>query len=183
MRLFYAVKIPDEVKDAVAKFIDPFRSLPGKVKWVESKNLHLTLKFIGETEKILLPELEKAAWEAIKGVESFEIELSDCGAFPNLRSPRVFWIGIKDSEKRLTNLQKKLDYNLNEIGFEAERKKFSPHLTLGRVKSNSGLSEVKESFSQVKFGSHIFKIDAMYLIESQLRPQGPVYTDLKEFSF
>jgi len=183
MRLFYAVKIPDEVKTAVTKFVEPFRSLPGKVKWVESGNLHLTLKFIGETEKILLPELEKAAFEAVKGMKSFKIEFSDCGAFPNLRSPRVFWIGIKDSEKRLTNLQKRLDYNLNQIGFEAERKKFSPHLTLGRVKSNLGLSELTESFSKAKFETHVIKINAMYLIESKLRPQGPIYTDLQEFSF
>ena len=180
MRLFLAVKIPDEIKEQIAEFLRPFLDIRARVKWVEPKNMHLTLKFLGETQEDQLPDLKEAACET--ACEPFSLALTGNGAFPNLRSPRVFWIGVKDPEKRLTKLAEQLDYNLSQFGWEREKKRFSPHLTLGRVKDRSGLAEVCTAFEQAEFAPAEFKVDAFYLVESQLRPSGPIYTDLVRFT-
>ena len=100
---------------------------------------------------------------------------------PNLRSPRVFWVDVKDEEKRLRNFQKTLDYNLGQLGFERETRKFSPHLTIGRVKDRGGLGQLKEAFSRAEFPPVGIQVDDFFLIESKLNPSGPVYTELARF--
>ncbi len=180
MRLFLAVKIPNEIKEQIAEFLQPFLDSRAQVKWVEPKNMHLTLKFLGEIRQEQLAGLKDAACEI--ACEPFSLTLSGSGAFPDLRSPRVFWIGVKDPEKRLTKLAEQLDYNISQIGWEREKKRFSPHLTLGRVKDRSGLAEVCSAFAQAEFAPAEFKVDAFYLVESQLRPSGPIYTDLVRFT-
>lgn len=182
MRLFFAVKLSDELKQELSKFLEPFLHIRARVKWVEPKNLHLTLKFLGETEKSQLEDLKQGAETAAATASPFEIALQDCGAFPNLRAPRVFWIGVNDPEKRLTQLAKELDYNLSQFGWEREKRAFSPHLTLGRVKDRSGLTQVSEEFGRAKFPPVKLPVEAFYLVESQLRPAGPIYTDLVRFA-
>ncbi len=181
MRLFFAVKLPEALKSALGDFIMPFRGLPARVKWVEPRNMHLTLKFLGETDREQLDELKAAATEAAGGASPFELNIYGSGAFPNLRRPRVFWVGIDDPQKGLQNLQKTLDYNLGQIGFETESKKFSPHLTLGRVKERGEIGQLGEAFSRAVFPPVKVAVSEFFLIESKLRPTGPVYTDLIRF--
>jgi 2'-5' RNA ligase len=182
MRLFFAVKISDVIKREVAQFLAPMIDLRSRVKWVEPANMHLTLKFLGETEEERLPDLEQAGLAAAQDAVPFDLTIRDCGAFPNLRAPRVFWIGITDPEKRLRNLQKDLDYILSQAGWEQEKRKFSPHLTVGRVKDRRGLEQVKEAFARAEFAPISLKVEEFYLIRSQLRPTGPIYTDLLRFA-
>lgn len=181
MRLFFAVKIPVPLKEQLAEFVDRMTALPGRVKWVDPENVHLTLKFLGETTPDLLDGLKSAAENAATEVKPFEMTVAGCGAFPNLRSPRVFWVGIDDPEKRLQSLQKYLDYNVGQLGFERETKKFSPHLTVGRVKDRGGLGQLSEAFGRAKFPPVEVKVAEFFLIESRLRPTGPIYTDLMRF--
>lgn len=179
MRLFLAVKIPDEIKGSIAHFLEPFLGIRAKVKWVEPQNLHLTLKFLGETPESRLPDLKEAA--RMVAIDPFELTLSGSGAFPNLKAPRVFWIGVKEPEKRLTQLAEQIDYNLSQFGWEREKRRFSPHLTLGRVKDRSGLAEVCRAFEQAQFEAATYRVDSFHLVESQLQRSGPIYTDLVRF--
>jgi 2'-5' RNA ligase len=183
MRLFFAVKIPDTLKTQLAGFVGNLSSMPGKVKWVEPGNMHLTLKFLGETSPDLLADLKAAGEETAAEFKPFSVVVSGCGAFPNLRSPRVFWVGIDDDEKRLQSLQKNLDYRLGQLGFEREAKKYSPHLTVGRVKDRGGLGQLTEAFSRAEFPPVRVEVADFFLIESKLRPTGPIYADLLRFPF
>lgn len=182
MRLFIAVKISDEIRAELADFVDQFLQFPGKVKWVEPHNLHLTLKFLGETDPKRLDEVRNAATKAASGCGAFDISLSGCGAFPNIKAPRVFWVGILDDKKRLRSLAEGIDSNLAEYGFERESRPFSPHLTLGRVKEPTRMDSLKDAFALAKFPTQSQRVSAIYLIESHLKPSGPVYKDVAEFA-
>lgn len=181
MRLFIAAKISDAIRSELAEFVDQFLQFPGKVKWVEPQNMHLTLKFLGETDSKLLDQVKSAMAAAAKGQGAFEITLTGCGAFPNLRAPKVFWVGIIDDKMRLRSLAQQIDSNMVELGYERESRPFSPHLTLGRVKEPERLELIKDAFGKAKFPPQILTVKAIYLIESRLRPSGPVYTDVAEF--
>jgi len=181
MRLFVAVKISDAVRSELTEFVDQFLQFPGKVKWVEPQNIHLTLKFLGETDSKLLDKVKSATAAAAKGLGAFDITLSGCGAFPNLRAPKVFWVGIVDDKMRLRTLAQQIDSNMVELGYERESRPFSPHLTLGRVKEPERLELIKDAFGKAKFAPQPLAVKAIYLIESRLRPSGPVYTDVAEF--
>jgi RNA 2',3'-cyclic 3'-phosphodiesterase len=182
MRLFIAAKISDAARVELAEFVDQFLQFPGKVKWVEPQNLHLTLKFLGETDSMRLDAVKSAVARAASRFGAFDISISGCGAFPNLRSPKVFWVGIVDDKKRLRTLAENIDSNLAELGFERESRPFSAHLTLGRVKEPERLEALKAAFGSAKFPPQPQAISAVYLIQSHLKPAGPVYTDLAEFA-
>ncbi len=181
MRLFIAARIPREIQHEIAEFMDQFLKLPGRVKWVEPHNIHITLKFLGETDPKLLESVKAAASASATGVGAFEIALRDCGVFPNMRAPRVFWIGIDDPQKKLSAIAAVLDRELTPLGFEPEKRAFSPHLTLGRVKEPEQLESLKAAFGRATFGPVSLKVDAIHLVESHLKPSGPVYRDLAEF--
>ncbi len=181
MRLFIAARIPTAIQNEIADFIDQFLKLPGRVKWVEPHNIHITLKFLGETDAKLLESVIAAAKNAATGVGAFEIALRGCGVFPNMRAPRVFWIGIDDPQKKLAAIAAALDRELTPLGFEPEKRAFSPHLTLGRVKEPEQLEALKVAFTKATFGPVALKINAIHLVESHLKPSGPVYKDLAEF--
>jgi 2'-5' RNA ligase len=181
MRLFIAVKISDAIRSELAEFVDQFLQFPGKVKWVEPQNMHLTLKFLGETDSKLLDKVKSATAAAAKGLGAFDVTLSGCGAFPNLRAPKVFWVGINDDKMRLRSLAQQIDSNMVGLGYEREARPFSPHLTLARVKEPERLELIKEAFGNAKFPPQTLGVKAIYLIESRLRPDGPVYTDVAEF--
>ena len=181
MRLFIAARITTEIQRQIGDFLDQFHKLPGRVKWVEPHNIHITLKFLGEAQLSEVDKIKKATQAASANFGGFEVHLQGCGVFPNMRAPRVFWIGINDPQKRLTSLAVKIDSNVTELGFEPERRPFSPHLTLGRVKEEDRLEMVKEAFGKAGFGPVPLRVDEIHLIESQLRPSGPVYRDVAGF--
>ncbi len=180
MRLFIAARIPQEIQEEIGDFMDQFLKLPGRVKWVEPHNIHITLKFLGETEQRLLEQVKAATKIAATGVGNFEIALRGCGVFPNPRSPRVFWIGIDDPQRKLASIASALDRELTPLGFEPEQRAFSPHLTLGRVKEPEQLEALKAAFAKATFGPISLKIETIHLVESHLKPSGPVYKDLAE---
>lgn len=178
MRLFVAARITTEIQRQVGDFLEQFHKLPGRVKWVEPHNIHITLKFLGEAEISELDAIKKAVADSAISFGAFEVTLQECGVFPNMRAPRVFWIGINDPQKRLTSLAAKIDSNMTPLGFDPEKRAFSPHLTLGRVKEDDRLEMVKAAFGKASFGPVVLQVNEVHLIESQLRPSGPVYRDV-----
>lgn len=181
MRLFIAARIPTDTQDQVGDFMEQFFKLPGRVKWVEPHNIHITLKFLGETAPELLESVQSSIRVAATGFGPFDVTLRNCGTFPNPRAPRVFWVGINDPEMRLAAIAATLDRETTQLGFESEKRAFSPHLTLGRVKEPERLEALKAAFARTSFGPVPVHVDAIHLIESHLRPSGPIYKDLAEF--
>ena len=177
MRLFVAVDIPKN--ELIRSFLDKIRGCNPDLKVVTPENLHLTLKFLGETDKDPA-EVGQAIEKASKGVESFKMALEGCGVFPNRNYIRVVWIGVKDAGN-LKELADELDRELEALGFKRESRSFLPHLTVARVKSKRGKEEIMrvlDEFNGVKFCE--FEVSELKLYQSTLLPGGPVYTQLRE---
>ena len=150
------------------------------VKLVEPENVHITLKFLGDTDEELIDQIEKIMKNAVKGVKPFKIQLIGSGVFPNQNYIRVTWIGIKNWEQ-IGTISKIIDEQISELGFEKEKRGFSAHLTIARVKSiknKEKLLQVIEKYKDIEFGN--FNFDSIKLKKSELTPKGPIYTTLKE---
>lgn len=181
IRAFIACEIPESVLENVSKVQEDLRKLDLDVSWTRVSGIHITLKFLGDIEEEYIDKIAAIIEEASKGQSPFEISIKGSGAFPNLKNPRVIWIGVEDGTKGLTRLQQPLDYGLNALGFEPEEREFRPHLTLGRVKGPRGkerLSAAVSELREIELGS--FAVDRVILYKSELKPTGAVYTKLKE---
>ena len=184
MRLFVAVHIPGQVREALAEFCDQCKAspaLPKKVKWVEPENLHLTLKFFGEIEENRLEDLSKSLSRAFEDQEPFSVAARGIGIFPEKGSPRVLWAGIGDPDQRLRDLADSIDRETVSAGFPPSDHLFSAHLTLARfplVHVKALKTEISKHQSR-SFGE--IRVQKSALVRSRLGPSGAVYTDLKEF--
>jgi 2'-5' RNA ligase len=180
IRCFVAVECGgDELE---AKFTEVRRMLEttsADVKFVEPENVHLTLKFLGEIMPSLVEQVSKVVKET--GFQPFSARLEGVGVFPNLRRPRVVWAGISDGVSRLAEVWKDVDTKLSRLGFETERRGFSPHITIGRVRSGRNRDRLIEELSTLSdyvFGD--LHVDRVALKKSVLTPRGPIYTTLAE---
>jgi len=173
MRLFIAISLEDKIKSALSNIQKKLKIERLHPKWVEPKNCHLTLKFLGEVEKERVYQIIKAC-EGIKQ-EPFTISFGNIGAFPKPDYPRVIWIGIEKGKEHLSSLANSLENSLEKIGFVKEKRQFSPHLTIARIKNPQKTSILSPYLSSILIPD---EMDAkeMHLIESKLTPSGPIYT-------
>ena len=168
------------VPSKIMEIENEIKKTGANIKLVEPKNMHLTLKFLGDTNEELIDEIEKIIKESVEGIEPFNIQLKGTGVFPNPNYIKVIWIGIQNGEQIIAIAQK-IDEKISKLGFKKEKRKFSPHLTIGRVKSAKNkdkLITVLEKYKDIEFAD--IKIHSITLKKSDLTPKGPIYTNLKE---
>ena len=134
MRLFVAVNLPAEVRDAVAAAAQPLVTAAPAIAWVSTDRLHLTVKFLGDCSVDAVPALGAALDGVALRHREFALDLKDVGAFPNFRRPRVVWMGVEHAA-RLELLQHDVERACEELGHELEGRPFRPHLTLARVRT------------------------------------------------
>jgi 2'-5' RNA ligase len=183
IRAFIAIDLPDQVKCDLSQLLDRIR--PGQeraVKWVDPGSIHLTLKFLGNISAKKVVDITRAIGEAAMEVEPFTLELQGLGAFPNLRSPRVVWVGVERDVGLIMHLKKRIDQALIHLGFPAERREFSPHLTLGRVRdqtTNQERRSLGESIRSIQIESSLpFLVEEVCLMRSTLTSTGAIYNRL-----
>jgi 2'-5' RNA ligase len=165
---------------AIEEFLWSIRESQADVKVVEAENIHVTMRFLGDVEMSSLDGITKVMDKAVKGVKSFEIKLIGSGVFPNRSYVRVVWIGL-EVEPVLEHIVERLEKGLLELGFKPDRRKFSPHLTVGRVRTawkKEELMKVVDQFHDREFG--VQKVTGIRLMQSELTKEGPVYTMLHE---
>jgi RNA 2',3'-cyclic 3'-phosphodiesterase len=180
IRTFVAIEMPEGI---VRQFEDVEARLmkaDAHVKWVEPYNIHITMKFLGEIDEGRLGGLYEGVMGGTRGFNPFEVSLAGLGAFPNLRRPRVVWIGIDMGKENLTELQNRLEESIYIHGFSKEDRSFSPHLTIGRVKSPRGLEELAEIIKATSFQTASFPVNEVVVMESTLTPEGPIYSPLRK---
>jgi 2'-5' RNA ligase len=181
MRLFVAVLLDPALRPAAERVRDDIlRLCPGAVrgiKWVEPRNLHFTLKFLGEVPEAKFAHVA-AALERLRDSEAFDIHLEGVGAFPNLRSARVVWVGISEGADRLAALAARVEDALADAGFPREARAFSPHLTLGRVRDSERVPALKTALEALRCANFgVQRVESVVLMESRLSPKGPTYTE------
>jgi len=180
IRSFIAVDIRGQgLLGALVRAQDMIRRTGADVKIVEPENLHVTLRFLGE---LFQSQIEQIA-DSLKGLKfkKFEIELRGLGAFPNTRYMNVVWAGITRGAEELARIAEEVEPRVREAGVPSDRKGFSPHVTIARVKSGRGrehLARVISGMADEEFGHMI--IESLALKRSDLRPGGPVYSNMYE---
>jgi 2'-5' RNA ligase len=180
LRLFIALLFPERIKNELGKLIEDLRPRGQGIKWVEPENIHLTLKFIGEVRENKVDRISQALEEVLAGKEKFEGRVTNCGGFPNLRNPRVLWVGLDGAEPAVT-MAKEINHKLIPIGIKSEKRGLSPHLTMGRVKKRSDLSALASYIESLNFDAGPVILDRVALVKSTLTPSGPIYENLKLF--
>ena len=182
IRAFIAIKLPEEIQEKLGSIQEKLRQSDAHVSWVKPENIHLTLKFLGNINETQVPDIIAALEESAKSVSPFPLQIGYAGAFPNLRFPRVVWVGMSDDEHdSLKTFQADLESRLARLGFKKEKGRFQPHLTLGRVRSQknrSNLLRAIESIINVWVG--VITVDKICLVKSDLKPTGAEYTDIAE---
>lgn len=151
-----------------------------KIKPVKPENMHITLKFLGDTPGDQIEKIEDVIKKSIEGSEPFNLILKSAGFFPDRERIRVVWIGLHDNGQ-LAEITGRLNEGLAEAGFKKEKRPFSPHLTIARVKSlknKNRILQVIEDYSDTFFIE--MRVSTVKLIKSELKPEGPRYTVLKE---
>ena len=180
-RTFLAIELPSCLLDSIVKKQQAMKPGLPFITCVKSANLHLTLKFIGDTPESKIPELQQAVAKTVKGIQPFVISLRGFGVFPDKLAPRTLWAGIEGDLEVLLDLTKMIETEVTQLGFPPEGKPFCPHLTLARIKKNQrAAGEAIEKASMLAdpfiFGSLL--VEQVTLFKSELRPTGSVYTKL-----
>lgn len=135
LRLFWALELPTPVRDDLALLQRELKRSGADVRWVRPEGIHLTLKFLGRTRRELVPELIAAAGKAASACPPLSLAARAVGAFPRPAQPRVVWAGLEGDLAELSRLAAELSRAMAGVGFAPDKRPFSPHLTLGRVKS------------------------------------------------
>ena len=175
-RAFVSVDIsPNE---ALVALLDQLREGDPKLKVVKSSNLHVTLKFLGDTDEGMVEDIVGTMEESAKGVGPFSVRLQGMGAFPSLSSMRVVWVGIEDG-KRLAEMADKMDGLFAQLGFKREKRAFRPHLTVARARGTAGvvIGDIIAANTATDYGE--YRVDHVALKKSVLTPHGPIYSDVK----
>jgi len=175
MRCFISV---DMSNDPVLACLRELGRVQAALRLVSQENIHLTLKFLGEVKEEVIPEVSTAMKDALQGIEPFDVTFRGLGTFPSLNYMRVVWVGIGKNREKLIEAQRSLDKRLAKLGFRRD-KRFEPHLTLARVKSQRGKGELREfimKHADTDFGA--VRIEMVELKKSVLTPKGPIYTTI-----
>ncbi|MDB5081170.1 MAG: 2-5 ligase [Chloroflexi bacterium] len=168
-RLFVAIELPEWVK---AELSGLSFGLPG-AHWVPDDQLHLTLRFIGEVDRFQFEEIARALSEV--QIDPFDLALEGVGTFPPRGKPNVLWVGIEKSEP-LLQLHRRVEKALVQVGVEPEKRKFSPHITLARLK-DAPLNRLGEFLmGHSLFKVEPFEIEEFHLFSSQLTSKGAIHT-------
>ena len=183
IRSFIALGVPDDFKQWIKDIQDQLRDIPGaRVTWAGSKGIHLTLKFLGDVEPDLASKIEKELTFIATETAPFMLKSTRTGGFPNLRNPRVLWIGL-EGEGILFKLQKNLEKKLSEFGFETEKRRFNPHLTVGRVRHIDGGCPLPAKFENIVVPEFSWKAERLLLMSSLLKPSGAEYKVIADMPF
>ncbi len=180
-RLFVAITFPKG-----EKFLSAYGELrkslmSDKIRWVDTDKMHLTLKFIGETESSLTPYIIRALEKSVEGISPFDIEVKDAGVFGSSYNPRVIWFGITKNimlDKLASNIVNALD----DIGIKKDRQNFVPHITAGRIKNIFDKQHLRQKIGQ--YNNEFFqtsRINRIELFESVLSKTGPDYYLINKF--
>lgn len=180
MRAFLAVDIDEKLKGKISEVQKHLMEADALVKFVEPENLHFTFKFFGDITEEKANEIIAVTEDKIQKHDPFEISIKGMGVFPNLRYIRVLWLGAENADA-FSKLQMNLDEEFVKMGFKKERS-YDPHLTIGRVKGAKNkdtlISKIKE-LEDVEIGK--MNVEKLVLKESELKPSGPIYKNLREF--
>lgn len=179
IRAFIAIELDPQAHNELSSLQETLKNSGADVKWVEPRNIHLTLRFLGGIKPVVSEEVKRIMTETAAHFKAFDLTIKDIGGFPDIDSPRVIWVGVDSGAGEATRIAKEIETKLESIGIPKEERKFHPHLTLGRARSRKNGDKLHELIGRTKFkGNSKIKADHLTLFESRPAPQGSIYTPL-----
>ena len=182
IRLFVAIELPASVRQRLADVANELRGMGlERLRWARTENIHITLKFLGETPTDRQPQIEDALRSAAEGVASHELTLGELGKFGGRQNPRVLWVDVRGDVDALKALQKRVDAGIAALGFPADERPFAAHLTLARVPQDLAKKVARpltEAIDALKVPDPPIPVREIVLMRSELRREGPIYTRL-----
>ena len=179
LRAFVAVEMPVPVREALEEVQSGLKQLNIRARWVRPENIHLTLKFLGNIPAGHVPSIGEVLRVVARAHGRFSLAAAGVGVFPDMRRPKVIWVGLTSRPEALTPLQQDLDGRLAALGFPREAKSFRGHLTIGRFRAEGlpgPVADAVKRYAAVPFGT--FAVEEIILLKSYLQPEGPLYTPL-----
>lgn len=180
MRSFLAFELPEPIKDVVSRVSGEMKKTPLDVRWVKVDNIHLTIVFMGSIRADLPDHMGPLIGKICRNFGPFPISLKGVGVFSNRRNPRVLWIGLDGDTERMSRFRDAMQKDLEPFGIKEEKKRFNPHLTLGRfrkgAKTGAPLDAILEKYNDLT--SPACLLSELILFKSDLKPGGAVYTRL-----
>jgi len=180
IRSFISIELPEGIRRSIADLIAELRKTGAGVAWVPAEKVHLTLKFLGNTDASMIPAMKEQFSKKLSHYNVFCIKIVGVGCFPSERRPRVLWVGVENSDD-LRRIRKDLDTEVAGFGFASENRPFSPHLTIGRVRSQKGIAEMLKRISEFRtadFG--VVEVKGIHIMKSELKPAGAEHTSIAE---
>jgi 2'-5' RNA ligase len=184
IRCFIAVQLNAEIKSQISTYIENLKRITRDIRWVKAENIHLTLKFLGEIESEHVEAVKKNLYPLSAEFQKFSLKIDGTGCFPGKKRPRVFWLGLEQGiDNPLFKLHKWIENELEKLGFEKEKRRFSPHLTLGRVRARNPInfSDLFAYFESNPFPTLDLNVSALFFIQSFLKPSGPEYQVIESY--
>ena len=177
--------MPGEIKSELQLLQSELKQVEYRfIRWVASESIHLTLKFLGNVSRQMMGDISESVRKGSQGVSPFKLGIGELGVFPDMRSPRVLWVGIHGDLDKLRDLQQGIDSALVPLGFTVEKRPFTPHLTLARLREGTSPVE-RQSFGKLVMNTtfdskYEIPVKSLSLMQSQLSPSGAVYSRLDE---
>jgi len=185
MRVFIAINLDEQIRKALGNLQTELRDKvdirKSDAKWVNPENIHLTLKFLGEIKDEQVVEVCNITKDVASRHKDFELDVGEVGHFGG-RSARVLWVGAGQDCDNLIQLHKDLEHQLDSAGWPRETRKFSAHLTLCRIRNSKAgfkLAQVAQGYEDFNLGT--MSADSVSVYQSQLTPEGPIYTTLGNY--
>ncbi len=184
LRTFIAVPLPQEARTIIQEIQTDLQKCNCDISWVKPENIHLTLKFLGDTASENIEAIKLIIKDCVRKTKPFDYTINELGAFPSLNKINVLWLGIDKNKDKFRAIVEMLEENLCRIGFPKENRSFSAHITLGRIRSNKNIHILKESLNKYKTPLNIpGNFSNITLFKSTLTPTGPIYEVLDAVKF
>ncbi|MCK4447765.1 MAG: RNA 2',3'-cyclic phosphodiesterase [Candidatus Marinimicrobia bacterium] len=180
-RTFFAVSISEETRRLLRNISKDIPKLKNNVRLVRPENAHITLKFLGQTDENLIPQIIERISLALKEVKMFEFKCEGTGVFPGVSHPRVLWLGITQGSDKLKILSQKINNTLEILRINKDKRGFTSHITLGRIKNTRKQVDGLEKFLSYSFQPTSNIVKNLIFYESNLKPKGAVYNPLQIF--
>jgi len=179
IRGFIAIDLPAGVRQSLETLGLELKKSDAAVGWTRPEGIHLTLKFLGNVTPETIDLIKPVLADIGSHTAVFCLQAAGCGAFPNVKQPRVIWAGMRGESEPLTRLQREVDLAMTGFGFQPEDRPFKPHLTLGRVRGRQHLLALQQLLlAHQEFTAEPFDVTELVLYKSELRPDGARYTPL-----
>ncbi len=181
-RIFIAIDISDEARRQIAAYVEDLRRAAGRarVKWERPDKLHLTLKFLGDTDPSRIKRVEDAVERVAQLHTPLDAEVAGTGVFPNAAAPAIMWLGVSETSGQIAAIATGIEKEFAKPGYKREKRSFHPHITIARIRDPRAARHLSKIHLENEFGPIAFDVRNITIYESKLLPTGSIYSVVSE---